>query len=234
MRAGLEATYRNYLDRVRRLKGGVETYVFESGSLPEPEAELETNSVVCKKGFHYYGETYRIEHIQFFAKPEAYRMLGFWVVSVLFGPGETSTLRLSSADSQISKLACKKQRPCPRGYSSKPHALRFSASEVAKHPWLHERCNPYELPCFALAAEQGTPMVSEEAWANRNVISGFGSNEGMARLAELWINLGCGTNARKEVDLECEGGFRGVAPHSAEVSFHLPGGDWWVLVDGHL
>ena len=74
-------------------------------------------------------------------------------------------------------------------------------------------------------------QLSDADWENRDVVIGFGQDEGVARLIELLINMSRAASSTNEVALEGEGGFRGVAPLSCEATFLLPGSFGW---DGTL
>ena len=98
---------------------------------------------------------------------------------------------------------------------------------MKKHPWLDlPPDSPYAYPGFTLSNEQQF-VNSDEEWAGRDVVEIFGTLQGASRLAQLFLDLSRPGNPTREVDLEIEGGFRGVCPLSSEARFWLPGGfDW--------
>ncbi|HVH47640.1 MAG TPA: hypothetical protein VM925_35135 [Labilithrix sp.] len=69
--------------------------------------------------------------------------------------------------------------------------------------------------------------MSDGDWNSRDVVIGFGRDEGFARVVELLLNISRGSSVTNEVALEGEGGFRGVAPLSCEATFLLPGSFGW-------
>jgi hypothetical protein len=84
----------------------------------------------------------------------------------------------------------------------------------------------FDLPTFRLTNLKEF-VVTDQDWAQRDTVIGFGNDVGSVKLAELLLRLGSPRNETNEVVLEGEGGFRGVGRFSAEGSFHLPGSFAW-------
>lgn len=85
---------------------------------------------------------------------------------------------------------------------------------------------PRELPFFEFTNEDNC-IATDEEWANRDTIYLSGTLAGTVRFAELLLNAGWQENTQLEIDLECEAGFRGVAPGSSEMKLVLPGSFPW-------
>jgi hypothetical protein len=230
------------MKNLKEVYGNIPTYtpkpestecLFTADMLPEAPEEFSTDTLVIKRGFHVFDSVYRADRVTFFGYPDTYRMLGLWALSVLFHPKPSSSvLRLQHRNSDIRSLICEYRHPLSKGslrpgYNAIPHGVRFFVKPVEKHPWLYEDRNV--LPDFWLTNEKDF-VLTEEDWASRNAVRGFGSDRAIVRLAELWINLGSETNKTDEVDLECAAGFQGVGYTSAEASFILPGSVPWVVV----
>lgn len=100
---------------------------------------------------------------------------------------------------------------------------------VQKHPWDFP-FPEHHYPWLALSND-ADHCHTDEDWARRDLVRGFGSAIGVAKLAQLLLDLSRKSNETTEVELECEGGFRGVAALSAEIRFWLPGNDSCVPSD---
>ena len=125
-------------------------------------------------------------------------------------------------------------RPSPPAKSAlaTTHSRSCSAtprSLLAKHPfeWFDtNHGNPYELPGFFLTNADDL-VYSDADWRARDTVVGFGRDVGMAHLVELLLNVSRLASDRVEIEMEGEGGFRGVAPLSCEVRLWLPGSFGW-------
>lgn len=107
---------------------------------------------------------------------------------------------------------------------ARPWRLNYSPSEVAKHPWVPGPMNPDDLPGFFLTNSAVDGAID---WDKSDTVWGFGSDIGCARFVQLMLDLGRTGSVTREVELEGEGGFRGVAPLSCEARFWLPGSFGW-------
>jgi hypothetical protein len=110
---------------LKEVYGNIHTYTqkrestecsFTADTLPEPPEELSTNALLIKKGFHSFGNVYRIDRLTFFAYPDTYRMLGLWALSVLFHPKPSSSvLKLQHRNSDIACLVSEHRHPFSKG-----------------------------------------------------------------------------------------------------------------------
>lgn len=206
-----------------------ECFALGRGTFGRIPTELQTPRLVVERSSHHYDGLVRRDRLVFYATKEVYRHLGLLVAAVLFSPDPDSViLHLSHPSSQIRHLVIR--RVCPDknspGYHAVPQVLNYYPNHVVRHPWAHGSVSPKYLPGFFLTNLQEC-VVSDADWLARDVVVGFGLDEGMARLSELFLDLGQTGSDVNEVDLEGEEGFRGVAPLSCEATFLLPGAFGW-------
>jgi len=169
-----------------------------------------------------------VDYPQWSGSPEGFAALGLAIVGVMLLRRESVTVHLTSSHSEIRSLSILQPPDLDHRTGLEVHPTRFhySMSEIAKHPWTAYPPAPDELPWFKLTNAEDF-VVTDEHWATRDRLHGFGSALGSARFARLLLDLSRPANGTFEVALECEAGFRGVAPASAEVRLWLPGGDFW-------
>jgi hypothetical protein len=97
-----------------------------------------------------------------------------------------------------------------------PLKFVFSPEKVETHPWARQNLNDlFSLPRFTLTNLKEF-VVTDEQWAARDTVLGFGNDDASVRLAALLLNFGSPENETSEVALEGEGGFRGVGVRSAD------------------
>lgn len=118
----------------------------------------------------------------------------------------------------------------PVGLREVPKSFGYFPGHVLKHPWLNET-DLQKLPLLALSSPDECPQTAED-WNRRDTVFIESSAVGTVRLAELLLNAGCPSNTVREVDLEGDAGFRGVAPLSAELRIVLPGSPIWTSRPG--
>lgn len=208
------------------------TFVFDYDTLPDPPAALTTGSLVIRKAVHDYGNAARVDGLWFYGVERTYRLLGLLALATLFSTDRTNvTLKLTHAETDISALVVDAERPdkdgLEMGLNMIPHAFEYWPGSVEKHPWLHGNPSPWELPLFALTAKDRA-LVTVEDWTGRDIVEGFGTATATARLAQLLLDIGRPDCPVKEIELEGELGFRGVAPGSAELRLWLPGSFGWM------
>jgi len=209
--------------------GGEELFSFRAGVLPPSPAELRTDRIVVEKGFHDYDGLLRRDRLIFYGSKAAYCDFALLAASILFSPSPGAvTLWLDHPASRVRRIVLRRARPREDalGYQVAPLSLNYSPETVGRHPWAYERVRPEELPAFFLTNAQECVM-SDGDWNSRDVVIGFGRDEGFARVVELLLNISRGSSVTNEVALEGEGGFRGVAPLSCEATFLLPGSFGW-------
>lgn len=206
-----------------------QSFRFSASSFGEIPSLLETKQLVITKGHHDYGGASRVDALSFFAQKDTYRELGLLVLAVVFRPGGTRIrLALTNPASNIQNLVVEYEGLTKRGfaYRTKPDHFLFFPGNVDKHPWIYQRLDLFSLPTFKLTNVKDS-VVTDDDWAQRDTVVGFGNDDGSVQLAELLLRFGSPQNQTIEIMLEGEGGFRGVGRFSAEAYFHLPGSSAW-------
>jgi hypothetical protein len=202
---------------------------YSAKSFPEIPERLETDQLVITKGHHDYEGASRVDKLEIFAQKATYQELGLLVLSVVFRPGGARIqLALTNPASAVKNLIIEYSGLTPRasGHRTRPDYFLFYPGRVDTHPWVYQNLEPFSLPTFKLTNLKEF-TVTDEDWARRDTVMGFGNDDASVRLAGLFLNIGSPQNEKTEVVLESEGGFRGVGIHSAEASFYLPGSPAW-------
>ena len=205
------------------------SFVFTSETFSELPGQLETDQLVIRKTNLIY-EGSKVDRLQFFAARPTYRELGLVILSVVFRPrGSRVHLVLANPSSHIKNLIVEYRGNTPRvsGHQTLPWKFSFSPERIETHPWSRQNLNDlFGLPRFTVTNLKEF-VVTEEQWAGRDTVMGFGNDDASVRLAALLLNFGSPGNETTEVVLEGEGGFRGVGIRSAEAAFYLPGSLAW-------
>jgi hypothetical protein len=204
-----------------------ESVVFTPADVPELPESLTCGDLVIKRGFHDY-DTWRVDYPQWSGSPEVFGALGLATLGVMLLRRESVIIHLTSTHSEVKSVTILQPPALDHGTGLEVHPTRFhyAISEVARHPWTAYPPAPDELPWFKLTNAEDF-VVTDEHRAARDRLDGFGGAAGSARFARLLLDLSRPANRTFEVALECEAGFRGVAPASAEVRLWLPGGVYW-------
>jgi hypothetical protein len=206
---------------------GEADFVFRRDTLPTPPPALVTHRLAIFRGQADYNGWYRVERLLVYLEPRVSRELSLFLLACVFHDPERSVLELSDPHSEIRRIVYRshtgKADAPPIGLSLAPSTFRYSPSATVKHPWVGE-ADPQSLPLLALSNEEES-LDSPK----RDTVFVESSVVGTVRFAELLLNAGCSWNPVREYDLECDAGFRGVAPMSAEVKLILPGSSYWVI-----
>jgi hypothetical protein len=202
-------------------------FAFSADTVPRPPASLHTDRLVVETTCHAYDGHTRRDALAVHATKATYRNLAGFIASVLFCPTDVEvTLFVDHPASRIRRIVVRqdshREAPPGAGFHSLPHRLNYCPAPVTKHPWDDVR-EVWDLPAFLL--DEGMSPVAE--WSKRDTVVGFGSDRGTARLVELLLDASRSSSQADEFELEGEGGFRGVAPFSAEVRLWLPGSFGW-------
>jgi len=212
--------------------GDDDEFRFEAEQLPEVPSELTTEALILRPSAHIYRPSFRVDRVECFAGKDGYASLGALLATLLVRPpSERVVLELSDPRSEVRRLAI--EAPYSReetlGLQQLTNGFTYDPMPVQKHPWDFP-FPEHHYPWLALTNDADY-CRTEEDWARRDLLRGFGSAIGVAKLAQLLLDLSREGNEITEVELECEGGFRGVAALSAEIRFWLPGNDFCVPSD---
>jgi hypothetical protein len=206
-----------------------ESFTCTAETFSELPGQLQTDCLVIRKAYLNY-EGAKVDRLQFFARRSTYRELGLLALSVVFHPrGSRVHVVLGNPSSDIKNLIIEYRGSTPRvsGHQTIPWKFSFSSERIETHPWTRQ--NPtdlFSLPRFTVTNLKEF-VVTEDQWASRDTVIGFGNDDASVRLAALLLNIGSPANETTEIVLEGEGGFRGVGVRSAEAAFYLPGSLAW-------
>jgi|GEM_PF-524173 len=202
-----------------------------AATLPRPPVRLMTDRLYIGKGDHQYHPAFRADRVDFHADKATYRHLGLLMLSVVFhAEPEAVQIELTHPASAIKLLVVespyKGADDIGLGYNTRPHVFSYWPGATSRIPWVPP-ADLSKLPCFYLTNRDNTVGPSEQDWADRDTVRGFGTDEGSVRLAELLLNASQPNNLVDEYTLEGDGGCRGVGFLSAEARFWLPGSVGW-------
>lgn len=197
-----------------------------ASAFPELPESLTCSDLVIRRGFHDY-DTWRIDYPQWSGSAETFGCLGLAILGAMFQQLNSLTVNITNVRSEIRSLVVLGPPvDASTGLGLRAASFHYVVSEVRRHPWVLCSPAPDDLPWFKLT-NSADEVVTDAHRAERDCIHGFGSWFGSARFARLLLDLSRPTNEALEVALECEAGFRGVAPASAETRLWLPGAPYW-------
>lgn len=208
---------------------GGKPLLFSSDTFGEPIAQARTENLVVIKRCRTYEGSIRVDRLAFRADKATYRRLGLLILSVVFRGGHARThLVLTNASSEIRNLIVTYDGTTLRrgGQRTRPDAFLYHVGPVETHPWPHDRLDIFSLPRFVLTNMKDF-LLTEEDWATRDTVTGFGNDDAACRLAAMLLNISATDNHVDEVVLEGPEGFRGVGLNSAEAAFYLPSCAAW-------
>jgi len=207
-------------------------------NLPEPPNRLSTSELCLTWGYHFYNGS-PLDLVSFELDKSACRHLALLVLACAFhAKPDGVQIELTHPRSRIRRLVIdsswKVAYPVP-GLITRPHRLDYYPEPPKLHPWVSTALSPGAMPFLRLTNEDDY-VVTHEQIQSRDVAVGFGHFEAACLFAELMLNASLPQSETKEIVLEGECGYRGVAPGSAEIAIWLPGGlgylDALVKTDG--
>ncbi len=226
MNCDIENIYSEILDHLPS-EDGMEEVLISKGVLPVPKDIISTDLIAISKGIHEYG-CLNVDQLAFHANKRTYRGLGLLIFSVMFSNKSELTLNITHQKSSIKTIKIKFDKPKLKnvlpGFTSKPFAFSYWPSEIEKHPWLHSGHHETDLPYF-LFTNKDDFCATQEDRNKRDIIEGFGSDIGCSLFAELLLNIGRNEEKKERIVLECDAGYRGVAPASAEIQLWIAEND---------
>ncbi|MFZ6769366.1 hypothetical protein ACO0LM_20135 [Undibacterium sp. Di26W] len=196
------------------------------GSIP---FEVEVSGLKITQSIHAYGSVHFVESLEFFSLPQQYFELGlFLLAATIASDGKDRLIHLTNRNSKIRtiRIIGSSYWPLEGKFEQSAFALEINPKDLKKHPWLDKDIDVYSLPILNRGNESDY-CYSKKDWEDRDWLVLSGGPLANIRLAELLLKLGHPENDCLEVELEVEGGFRGVGPLSAEARFWLPGSFGW-------
>ncbi len=217
------------------IDGNTRSVIFTAETLPTSPQTITCDAIWMRLvGLHFYN-SFPVDSSDLCIDKRHCTLLGLLLLSVLFHPEPTTVdVELTHPASWIRHLRIRYQQPevheYSEGYETLPLVVAYRPSTVERHPWSEQLPpDPFHLPSLQITTpDEIGPIngVTNDFWAdfeNRDTVVVESSDHGMVRLAELLLNVGLADNEQNEFQLEQEGGFRGVAPLSAELGISLPG-----------
>jgi len=210
--------------------GESQNHIISAANIPSSPAEVKTDKLVIKRGYHDYLECYRADLLTIAAQPKTYANLALLVFSVVFHDSPLAVdLHLTNPNSDIDRLniSYRDKRIVNETYS---YVRRPSSFEYGKIRLLDRLCvDPHDLPCLYLCSDSNIALITPQDWENRRIINGFGSDIGCVYLANLLLQISEGAVNDYECRIEGSAGNGKVGPLSAECRFLLPGHRYWEL-----
>lgn len=225
----LEGWAEGLLDQIPDAPSNKE-YRFSPDTLPNLPATLYCSNLVIQKDNRTYNSNWRVDHLSWYAPKETYARFALLLLTTALKPSKCE-LRLSNEASHLSSVFLDSAdiRCFPDLFFAKftLQSFEYWPGTVSKHPWIDGYVSSIDsLPWFCLTNRDDC-VITDEQWQSRDVLTGFGTYAGQLNLATLLLDFGQPSNDQLEIELEGEGGFRGVGVHSAECSFYLPGHLAW-------
>jgi hypothetical protein len=109
------------------------------------------------------------------------------------------------------------------GLLTEPREIAYLPAARREHALGDVQAAPRDLPAISLTDQEG---FADRDAPVRDTLMGFGGDAGAYLVGELLLDISQVWNG-PEYTLEGPYGFGGVAPHSAEIRFWLPGGGGW-------
>ena len=180
-----------------------------------------------------YGDSARYDLVHFFADKPTYRQFALLLLAVLFHPNRHVTLHLSHPETVITSLriecvAANPMDPRLSGLACVPAAYGYTPSPVEHlHPLCREEWRieashglyggraAYMFPYLHLTNSTGG-CGSDEEFAKRSVLEGFGGPQATATFAALLLDISQPQTDLREFCLESPSGNWSVAVGGAE------------------
>ena len=205
------------------IKFGVDRFVFTKANLPTLEdSNINLSSITITKKWHCYNDSYRIEMLDFSMNKFHHSLIGLLILESLFYR-KSIVIKIDNDNSEIKFIRIGDDFD----YFEKKFGL--IQENKAYNYWPSELRHRYplidltEFPNFNLLHFDEKSCITEEDWNTRNCLQISGSDNVMATLAELFLNIGHNDNTLDEIVLESAVGYGGVSHGSVELRFWLPG-----------
>jgi len=217
------------------IDGNTKSIIFTAENLPRCPDSMTCDAVWMRLvGLSFYNN-FPIDSVDLCSDKRHSTTLGLLLLSVVFHPEPaTVDIELTHPASWIRHLRVRYEpseiHEYSDGYETLPRCFAYRPSEVERHPWSQQLPpDPHHLPRLQITDQDEIgPVngVTNDFWADfeaRDTVVIESSDYGTVRLAELLLNAGLSDNDQDEFQLEQEGGYRGVAPLSAQLGIWLPG-----------
>ena len=198
-------------------------FVFTKNNLPLLENKnIDTKEIIITKMWHHFNDSYRVEMLDISCSKKQYQILGLLMLDYLFNRKDILISPTNDA-STIKKIRI--------GNKTENDKKKFGLIQenISYNYWPSEISHRYPFqdlktfPNFNLINNEDKSMITEADWASRDCLQISGDDETLAKVAELFLNIGHNDNTLDEVVLESPVGYGGVSHGSVEVRFWLPG-----------
>ena len=200
-------------------------YRFCAETVQVPAEALTTSDLCATIRYHHY-DNFPMPAVVIEADKDTLGALGILIFASMFGQCKGPlVVLLRHPRTKIRKICVGNSYSSSEslpGLCSVPTHFNYYPDVPDKHPWFPYYQDGLGLPHIGLG-DDSDAFPSDPDVRSRDVLFGFGSSEGSSKLAELLLNASRPSNTQLEFELECDAGFRGVAPTSVELQIHLPG-----------
>lgn len=228
MTCDLEALFGDVAKRLPETEDAAPGYVvFNETSFSAPPEHLSTDRLTLRWGYCFQDGWSPIDNVSFEADQATYRNLGLLIFATVFNPQPRRTvIEFAHQQGNIRKLVLEPVwDPGSEidGLVMRPLQFKYYPELPTLHPWANTTLGRWDMPRLYLINDKDF-VANHEHVQSRDVAVGFGNVEATSLFAELLLNVSLPQFDEKEVALEGERGFGGVAPGSAEITLWLPGG----------
>jgi hypothetical protein len=176
-------------------------------------------------GTHWYGDSFEIPKIVVTASSINFKKLAYSILKTVFGAEVKNFVKIHAVG-LVQGFTIYAARP-PLYPIKEVKSFSYKAPRAIKqYPWYpwSQKCTPLlELPAVGICSPPDITETLTRAgkldMSLPHVISINGYPSGLIKLARLLLDYANLKNPPEQIDLEVEGGFRGVAPLSYEIRF---------------
>ena len=206
-----------------QIKFGDDRFMFTKTNLPKLEGNnIDTNEIIVTKMWHHYNDSHRVEMLDVSCTKKQYQILRLLFLDYLFNRIDI-LINLTNDASIIKKIRIGNKTNNDKkefGLIQKNIAYNYWTSEIS-HRYPFQDLKTF--PNFNLTNDEDKSMITEADWANRDCLQISGDDDTLAKVAELFLNIGHNDNTLDEIVLETAVGYGGVSHGSVEVRFWLLG-----------
>lgn len=176
-------------------------------------------------GAHWYGDSFEIPKIVVTASRVDLKKLAYSILKTVFGAEFKNFVQTDGAGLVRGFVIYAARPPLYPIKNVKSFSYKTSRA-IKQYPWYpwSQKCNPLlELPAVGICSPPDIAETLTQAgkldMSIPHVVSINGYPSGLIKLARLLLDYANLKNPPEQIDLEVEGGFRGVAPLSYEIRF---------------
>jgi hypothetical protein len=200
-------------------------FKLDSSNLPVLPSEIADPNLIISATKIQYLPGVRGDFLEFLAEPATYGRLGLLALAVLFDKNRDSVrLNLTNPGSSV-KYLCLEFRYYSEegvsGYRTRPWTYGYVTEDIDSSYSPMARIPSVRRPVLRLT-NLNDSFCTEQDWDNRDTVKGFGTGEGTAAIAEVFLNLSIPANAERVFYISNFLQRGSLGPFSAEVYFWKP------------